>query len=226
MALIATINPGKGKRKAKRKTAHKRKSNPRKAKSRARVISSRKTKTGRSTLVRVSNPRKRRARRRNPVLSGSGLTAALMPALTGAAGAIVVDMVWDRVAGYLPVSVQSGVGKYAAIAGLALALGYGLEKTKLVKPGTRNGLVLGSLVVTAYNAAQDIVMPAISGGVTMIAAPTAPKAITTTTTTAAKPATTVKGFQTINGFQPRSMNGLGMVNSGMVVGDYSQATYV
>lgn len=214
MALIATINPGKGKRKSRK--GHKR--------PKVRV---RKTKRG--SIIRVSNPRKgkrrsHRARRRNPILSGSGLTAALMPALTGAAGAIVVDMVWDRVAGYLPVSVQSGVGKYAAIAGLALALGYGLEKTKLVKPGTRNGLVLGSLVVTAYNAAQDIVMPAISGGVTMIAAPTAPKAITTTT--AAKPATTVKGFQTINGFQPRSMNGLGMVNSGMVVGDYSQATYV
>lgn len=171
MATLAIVNPKKrGKKRGKKRA-------PKGGKS------------SRTITIRAKNPKRRArrvARRRNPILSGSALTSQLMPALTGAIGAAVVDKAADYVAGYLPVQLRTGWGRYLALGGIALAIGFGLEKAKLVKPATRNALVGGALTVTVYKAVSTELMPM----------------ITPTITTAAAPS--VKGYQSANlmGFQP------------------------
>lgn len=202
MAALALINPRK-RRKAKS-------AKRRKVKATAKVVRTRKTRKGRTATVRVrvGNPKRRRAaarRRRNPAgLSGAALKSKLMPALTGAAGALVVDKLFDMAGDKLPVALQSGWGRYAALAGIAILAGYGLEKTKVLSPATRNDLIMGSLTVTAFKAASSEIMPMISGAMPSMA-----------------PAPTVKGFQTgtLAGFQPGTL--AAMTNSGMTSGNFA-----
>jgi len=166
MATLAIVNPKKrGKKKARPKVTakvHKR------------------GKSSRTITIRAKNPKKRgharrrarrHARRSNPILSGGALTAQLMPALMGAVGAAVVDKAADYVAGYLPVQLRTGWGRYLALGGIALAIGYGLDKAKLVKPATRNALIGGALTVTAYKAVSAELMPMLMPAITTAPAP-------------------------------------------------------
>lgn len=204
MAALALINPRK-RRKAK---AAKR----RKTKTTAKVVRTRKSRKSHSATVRVrmANPKRRRSaarRRRNPSgLSGKALQAKLMPALAGAAGALLIDKVFDLAADKLPDTLREGWGRYAALVGIALVAGYGLEKAKVLSPSTRNNLIMGSLTVTAFKAASTEIMPMISANVPMLAP---------------APTTSVKGFQAaqLQGFQPAQL--MAMPNSGMTSGNFA-----
>ena len=208
MTTLAVINStgtrrrkGGKKKSSGHKHAHKASAHTRKRKT------ARRAKRQAVATVRLSNPGrkiKRRARRGNPVLSGAGLKNAILPAITGAAGAMVVDKAIDMFGGYLPVSLRTGWMRYGTLAAVALGLGFVLEKTKMLSPATRNALVGGSLTVIAYKGISEAVpslMPSI--------------------TTAPPPAAGTKGFQTANllGYQEATLHGLGeMTNSAPVMG--------
>lgn len=201
MTTLAVINPSrKGKKRAKRK------GNPVAKKAKRVKVKVRRAKSG-AVTIRATNPKKRR--RRNPAgLSGAALTKAIMPALTGAAGALVIDKALDMFGGYLPVSLRTGWARYATLAGAALAIGFALDKAKLLNPQTRTALVGGALTVTAYKAISDQIMPMIAPTVALAPPPAA---------------STVKGFQpaSLLGYQEAQLLGLGdMTNSGMAVGTY------
>lgn len=210
MATLAVINP-KGRKHKRKAASHKRKGTAHKAKAKRVKVRVRRSKAGRTATIRVSNPRKRRARRSNPTLSGAGLKNAILPAITGAAGAMVVDKAIDMFGGYLPVSLRTGWMRYGTLAAVALGLGFVLEKTKMLSPATRNALVGGSLTVIAYKGISEAVpslMPAITTAPPP-AAGTKPRAAGT------------KGFQTANllGYQEATLHGLGeMTNSAPVMG--------
>ena len=205
MATLAIINPKK-RRKAKKASASKRVHKRASTHTRKRKRKVTRSRRRRSLVVtaRASNPirRKRRhARRRNPVMSGANLKGYLLPAITGAVGATVVDMLFDKFGSKLPVALQSGWGRYGALALIAIGAGWGLNKAKVLSPQSRNSLVMGSLVVTAYKAVTDQIVPMVSGGVATLPAPSK----------------TTQGFQygALAGFQPGT---LAMVNSGMSAG--------
>lgn len=201
MAALAIVNPKKRRKAKKGKAVKARRSNPVKA----RKTSSRRRR--RNPVAAKSVRRTRRAsRRRNPI-SGSALTKHLMPALTGAAGAAVVDKAIDMFGGYLPVQLRTGWGRYLTLAGSALLIGFGLEKAKLLSPATRNSLVGGALTVTAYKAISAELMPMVNN-ITTLPAPAAAAA-------------GAKGFQdaSLMGFQPAMTLGE-MVNNAPVSGDF------
>lgn len=203
MAALALINPRK-RRKAKSKARATKRTHKRKS-SRTRV---RRTKRAVTVTTRVANPKRRKSaarRRRNPAgLSGKALQAKLMPALAGAAGALLIDKVFDLAADKLPDALRDGWGRYAALVGIALAAGWGLEKAKVLSPATRNDLIMGSLTVTAFKAASTEFMPMISSAMPSMA-----------------PAPTVKGFQAaqLQGFQAAQLHA--MPNAGMTSGNFA-----
>ncbi len=210
MAALAIVNPKK-RRKAKKGGAVKaRRSNP---------VKKIKTRRRRNPVAAKSVRRTRRsARRRNPI-SGSALTKHLMPALTGAAGAAVVDKAIDMFGGYLPAQLRTGWGRYLALAGIAWGIGFGLEKAKLLSPATRNSLVGGALTVTAYKAISTELMPMVNN-ITTLPAPAAAAG----TRPAPAAAAGTKGFQdaSLMGFQPAMTLGE-MVNNAPVSGDFMVA---
>lgn len=203
MTALAIINPRK-RRKAGRKA--KRRSNPvaRKRKARA-TVRVRKAKRGRGRVitVRTKNPAKRRrsARRRNPAgLNLNSIKGRVLPAITGAVGAMIVDKGFDMLGDKLPAALQSGWGRVAAKAGVALLAGYALEKTKVLDATSRTSLIAGSLTVIAYQAIQSEVMPMVSTGFSTAPAPA-----------------TVKGYSYGNlmGYQSGTLRE--MPNSGLVM---------
>lgn len=197
MAALAIINPKRRKaRKAKRR------SNPVARKRKAATVRVRKAKRGRGRVitVRTRNPARRHKRRRNPSgLTGAALKGRVLPAITGAVGAMIVDKGFDMLGDKLPASLQSGWGRHAAKAGIAILAGVLLEKTKVLDAKSRDSLVAGALTVTAYQAIQSEVMPMIGSGFSTAPAPG------------------VKGFQygALQGYQTGTL--AAMPNSGMTL---------
>ncbi len=167
MAALAIINPKRRKaRKAKRR------SNPRARK--VATVRVRKAKRGRGRVitVRTKNPARRHKRRRNPSgLTGAALKGRVLPAITGAVGAMIVDKGFDMLGDKLPAALQHGWGRHAAKAGIAILAGVLLEKTKVLDAKSRDSLVAGALTVTAYQAIQSEVMPMIGSGFSTAPAP-------------------------------------------------------
>lgn len=196
---LAIINPKrrKGKGKARKAKARVRRSNP--------VAKVKKHRRKRPTRVAASRAgRTLRRRRRNPSgLKGMALMNRVMPAVTGAAGAVAVDMAIDALGDNLPDMLRTGWGKVAAKAGVAILAGIALEKTKVLSPATRNELVAGALTVTAFQAYQSEIAPRIGSGFSFAPAPAA--------------ATAAKGYQigTLAGYQAGTL--AAMPNSGMVL---------
>lgn len=130
--------------------------NPRRRK-RRRSRNARRSRRAHSKRRRIANPRRggrfvaRRSRRRNPrglaIPSFRGVTAAIIPAGTGAVGAIGLDVLLAYVP--LPDMLRAGWGRIAIrIAG---AIGLGFLARPLV--GTRNAQLFsaGALTVIAYD---------------------------------------------------------------------------
>lgn len=109
----------------------------------------------------AANPRRRRRHsrrrrsimrvRRNPIRlpSARGITAAIMPAAVGAAGAVGVNYAWNYLAPMLPAPLQSGMGK--SIAQLAAAIGIGMAAKPLIGSTKAAQVTAGALTVTLYN---------------------------------------------------------------------------
>lgn len=195
MAALAIINPrrrGGKKRKAGHKATRRHNPTARKAKRRMK----RPTKVAARRAARVL-----RRRRKNPAgLSGSALKNMIVPAVVGAAGAVGLDYLlnMDAVQAKLPESLKSGWGATALKVGAAVGIGMVLGKVKAVSPTTRNSLVGGMLVVTAYDAISEQVSK-MGGG------------------TAA-----VNGYEAgnlaLHGYQPGNI-GLGYAGSAPITGD-------
>lgn len=128
---------------------------------------------------KLTNPRRRfhfrsrRRRMRNPrrasgggfgnMLSVKGATHALVPAVTGALGAMAVDIGMAYVP--LPTQLQSGWGK--TLAQLIGALGLGFIAAKVPFIGKRNAQLgtLGALTVIAYGAIRPLAAQTIGANV-------------------------------------------------------------
>lgn len=166
MASIALINP----RKRRVKSRKARKANPagktRKVKSRRRKsnpISSKALRSAGRTLRKYKLSRGRAKRRANPINMGS-LKRMAIPALTGAAGAILVDQLYmelvKRFGSKLPTMLQGGFGKAVTEVVIAFAVNMALEKTKLVKNAqTRQALMMGALTGIGITTINELVMP-------------------------------------------------------------------
>lgn len=210
MAHLAIINPPK-RRKAGRKA--KRRANP-VARKRTKRVKHRRV--ARRAHARRANPvarKTRRTRRRhNPKgLSVTSLKNRVMPALTGAVGAMLLDKGIDMLGTSLPTGLSTGWGRVAAKVGITLLAGYALEKTKVLGADSRNSLVAGALTVTAYQAIQSEVMPMIGSGFSTAPAPATQPKIDPVT------GKVIQGYQygQLSGYQYGTLSA--MPNSGMVL---------
>jgi hypothetical protein len=121
---------------------------------------------------RASNPlrkhhrkHRRHGRRRvsNPLLSTQGLTAQILPALIGGAGAIGVDVGLAYASPYLPAFLQSGWGRIGAqVLG---AVGLGLGAGKFIDRETGKAVLAGALTITAYSALRQVLAPTLGNSV-------------------------------------------------------------
>lgn len=165
MSSILLVNPHKrGTKKRRSKTAH-----AFAAKRRAPKRHKRRAKAKRRAVAIFANPSRPRGRRRsghaimramsrrrrNPISLGSmtGVKALAMEAAVGAVGAVGVDMLFQHLP--LPHAVKSGVGRHAAKAGLAVALGLVGKK---FAPKYAGAAAAGALTVILYNAGRDMLM--------------------------------------------------------------------
>jgi hypothetical protein len=146
---------------------------------RRRAPSKRRARRRSATITVRSNPRRRRARRsarrsyrRNPVSVAGiratlpGITSAATRALSGAAGAVVVDMAMGQAAKVLPANLTS---RYNAAGGInwlyyaskaAIAIGLGVAGQRLL-PGRMKTFAArgaeGSLTVQAYEILRAVI---------------------------------------------------------------------
>jgi len=142
-----------------------------------RASPKRRSRTRRTVTITRTNPRRRRSRRsyrRNPVSVAGiratlpGITRAASNAVSGAAGAVVVDMAMGQASKILPANLTS---RYNAAGGInwlyyaskaALAIGLGVAGQRLL-PGRMKTLAArgaeGSLTVQAYEIMR-VVIPA------------------------------------------------------------------
>ena len=99
----------------------------------------------------------RRKRRRNP-FSGAEIKDMIMPAVIGAAGAVVVSAVYNAVSSALP--TQLSTGYMPALVQGAAAIGIGLLAEKFASKTTGAAVAVGGLTVVLYNT----IAPMISSG--------------------------------------------------------------
>lgn len=95
-----------------------------------------------------------RRRRRNP--AGRGVVDTnLLPALKGAAGAVVLETLYDM----LPIPPQYQVGMVGNLvkAGAAIGIGMAADKAKVLKGGNARDLVNGALTVQFAGMMREIV---------------------------------------------------------------------
>lgn len=110
-----------------------------------------------SAARNLSNPtRRRRVRRRSNPMTTRVMDDMVMPSVTGAAGAILVDVVLGFVP--LPAILQSNAYMRAGVKGLAaIGLAMVADQTKLVTKRTATQLGVGSLTVTMATLGRDLV---------------------------------------------------------------------
>jgi len=153
-ALI--VNPKK------RTTARKtRRKTPAKKLTQAKVGRHRHRVTGKAAASRAG--RALRRRQRNPIKKGI-VNEQLVPAAIAGAGAVGLNMLFDRVP--LPANWKVGNLRFAAEAATAVGAGMLLEQTKLIKnKRMRDDIISGALTVVAYKAITAN-LPATMGGAT------------------------------------------------------------
>lgn len=153
MGQLMLINPRK--RKAKRRTvsaAPKRRRRARPALAANPIVRRR-----RSSIKRVAK-RSRRIRR-NPIGINS-IIGTLTDAGIGAAGAIGIDILYDKLP--LPVSMKTGMGGIAAKAGIAIAVGVFGKK---ILGNTAGKLAAGALTVQAFDLIKSFMPPTLPAAV-------------------------------------------------------------
>lgn len=164
LAEVSLFNPRRKRRKS-RKAAKARRRNPRKRRHTARrkvrtVVVARRRVSRRARSVK----RRYRARSRNPRFSLGGVTAALVPAAVGGAGAVALDVALGYGQNFLPAALTSGYGRVAVKLGGAFALGW--AASKLIGRERGKAVALGALTVVAYDLFKTIakqVAPAVPG---------------------------------------------------------------
>lgn len=102
-----------------------------------------------STLSAVSV---RRRRRSNPIKSDL-IKSVLMPSITAAGGALMLDVAW----GYLPIPANLKTGPLQHLAKGVGALAIGYLGSKVVKKQTAEALAVGALTVVFHGAAKDLI---------------------------------------------------------------------
>jgi hypothetical protein len=115
----------------------------------------------------VWSEEERRRRHRNPSFGGlnsRSITATVVPAAIGAAGAVGLDVAWGYLSGYLPASLQNGMlGTLAKVAG---AFGLGMIAGKVVGREKGKLVTAGAITVIAYGAIKDFAhsaLPSVPG---------------------------------------------------------------
>lgn len=160
MSQLLLINPRK-RRTPKRGTGGrfvkaKRASNPaprkRRSKRRANPIVNVTRRTRKATR---KAPRRSRARRSNPIAGLSGITgtmsAIFMPSVTGAAGALGLDILM----GFAPIPMAMKVGGMRYITKGVGAVALGLLAGMVVNKSTANKMAVGALTVTLHDFARE-----------------------------------------------------------------------
>lgn len=117
-------------------------------------------------VATMSNPIKRRRRRRNPLSTvarrrvarrrnpiNGGISRMVMPAVTGAAGALALDVAF----GYLPIPATLKAGPLRHIVKAAGAIGLSIIAGKVVKKSTAEAMGIGALTVIAHDMAKEAV---------------------------------------------------------------------
>lgn len=121
------------------------------------------------SAVTASNPRRHRRshsrimrRRRNPIPSLNGIKGMVMPAAYGAAAAIALGYVLNNyampnattgAAGFLPASLQTGIGLSIVEGAGAIAMGYVV--TKVAGRSAGQAAATGALCIVLYNAINN-----------------------------------------------------------------------
>lgn len=156
MAEILLVNP---RRRRKAKKARRRKSHARRVHRRRHSAV-----LGNPRRRRRRNPRFRRhhaKRRRNPAMLGGGivgsLTSSVKTGLTGALGALGLDLLWGYGSSYLPASLNTGMVQY-----LSKALGavlVGIIGGKVLK-GRGSALATGAMTVVLHDALKSTLQTA------------------------------------------------------------------
>lgn len=113
----------------------------------------------------AANPRRRRRRHfanarrrryhRNPIgLSRRGIMSAILPAATGAGGAILLDLAMN----YIPIPEQFNTPLYKGLARVAGAFGIGYAAGFVTSKRNAQMITLGALTVVAYGVLRDLVV--------------------------------------------------------------------
>ncbi len=129
--------------------------NPRRRRRRKTVAKKRRRSVRRKNPVRkrrrktVAKRRVTRRRRRNPIVSARGVQGQLMNALTGATGALGLDLAL----GYLPIPANLKGGLVGTGVKALLAIGIGIvgQKSKLVNSATAAKMSNGALTVVLHD---------------------------------------------------------------------------
>lgn len=114
----------------------------------------------------IARPRRRKTRaygrvikvrrvRRNPSGLKGAVLGQLMPAATGAAGALALDVTMGYLGHFIPDSLKTGPVIYATKAGIAIGLG--MVASQFLSSNLARQATLGALTVVLHDAAKDVV---------------------------------------------------------------------
>lgn len=169
MAQMMLVNPRRKRRKAARKMTAKQRQYfaPRRRRAASRAAPKRRR---RRTVARAAPTHRRRRRsfrrsRAGSVSIQNALGGFVMPAATGAAGAIGLDILW----GLLPIPANLKTGQLAPVIKAAGLIGIGMvaQQTRVLPPRFVHEAVGAGLTVMAYNFIKGIVqqsMPQVALG--------------------------------------------------------------
>jgi len=152
MAQLLLVNPRR----------RKRRKNP-VAKKRRRTVKRRRNPVSIRSVSRQNNPRRRRKsstkmrRRRNPIgglRRGNFVNTMLKPALTGAVGAIGLDVFFGY-ATFIPAELTTGMQKHLVKA--IAAVGLGVVASKVIKKKTAEEMAVGAMTVVLHDALRDVI---------------------------------------------------------------------
>lgn len=116
----------------------------------SRLVARRKRNLSHTMRGYYPNPR-RRSYRRNPI--NSSVLSNVMPALSGAAGAVLLDIAW----GYIPIPATLKSGPFQHLAKAAGAIGLGMAAKMVTSKRNADMLALGALTVVAHAAIKQAV---------------------------------------------------------------------
>lgn len=167
MATAYLINPRKKSRRRRKSAAgathHKRRvrRNPRRKASRSSAPAAAPTRRRkrRSKSTRIQRARGGLRRRAKRTGLGGILNAEIMPALTGAAGALTVDVLM----GYIPFPASVNTPSMRPLLKGAVAVGLGMVAARMGKAALGRDLAVGALTVALHDSGRGIVQQILPG---------------------------------------------------------------